>query len=80
MILQPKADHQGSNILFTDFRWTGTYIVAKVLPNNTHLIGKVETDRTQVLYCKRLRPFTPNQPILDVELTSQNGNLTLRSS
>ena len=31
-ILQPKADHQGSKIPFTDFRWIGPYIIEKVLP------------------------------------------------
>ena len=33
-ILQPKADHQGSKVPFTDFRWIGPYIIEKVLPNN----------------------------------------------
>ena len=31
-ILQPKADHQGSKIPFTEFRWIGPYITKKVLP------------------------------------------------
>ena len=26
-ILQPKADHHGSNIPFTDFRWIGPHII-----------------------------------------------------
>ena len=29
-ILQLKADHQGSKIPFTDFRWIGPYIIEKV--------------------------------------------------
>ena len=29
-ILQPKADHQGRKIPFTDFRWIGPYIIEKV--------------------------------------------------
>ena len=29
-ILQPKADHQGSKIPFTDFRWIGPYIIERV--------------------------------------------------
>ena len=33
-ILQPKADHKGRKIPFTDFRWIGLYIIEKVLPNN----------------------------------------------
>ena len=28
-ILHPKADHQGSKIPFTEFRWTGPYIIEK---------------------------------------------------
>ena len=32
-ILQPVADHQGSEIPFREHRWTGPYIVEKVLPN-----------------------------------------------
>ena len=34
-ILQPKADHQGKKKTFTEFRWIGPYIFAKVLPNNS---------------------------------------------
>ena len=33
-VLQPKADHQGSKIPFTDFGWIVPYIVEKALPNN----------------------------------------------
>ena len=33
-ILQPKADHQGGKILFIVFRWIGSNIIEKVLPNN----------------------------------------------
>ena len=32
-LLQPKSDHQGSKIPFTDFRWIGPYTIEKVLPN-----------------------------------------------
>ena len=28
-ILQPKADHQGSKLPFTDYRWIGPYIIEK---------------------------------------------------
>ena len=45
-ILQPKADHQGSKIPFTDFRWIGPYIVEKVLPNNNYLVRNIGTNRT----------------------------------
>ena len=33
-VLQPKTDHQGSIIPFTEIRWLGPYIVEKVLHKN----------------------------------------------
>ena len=68
-ILQPKADHQGSKILFTDFRWIGPYIIEKVLPNNNYFVRKIRTNKTQILHRMRLRQFTPRQPIPDISLT-----------
>ena len=45
-ILQPKADHQGSKIPFTKFRWIGPYIIEKVLPYNKYLVRKIGTNKT----------------------------------
>ena len=44
-ILQPKADHQGSNFPFTEFRWIGPHIIEKVLPNNNYLVRKMAPTR-----------------------------------
>ena len=55
-ILQPKEDHQGSKIPFTEFRWIGPY---KVLPNNNYLVCKIGPNKTQVLHRMRMRQFTP---------------------
>ena len=49
-ILQPKADHQGSKIPFTDFWWIGPYIIEKVLPNNNYVVRKIGTNKTQILF------------------------------
>ena len=68
-ILQPKADHQGSKIPFTDFRWIGPYIIEKVLPNNNYLVRKIGTNKTQILHRMRLRQFTPRLPQPDVPVT-----------
>ena len=68
-ILQPKADHQGSKIPFTDFRWIGPYIVEKLLPNNNYVVRKIGTNKTQILHRMRLRQFTPRQPIPDIPVT-----------
>ena len=70
-ILQPKADHQGSKIPFTDFRWIGPYIIEKVLPNNNYLVRNIGTKKTQILHRMRLRQFTPRQPLADVPVTQR---------
>ena len=68
-ILQPKADHQGSKIPFTDFRWIGPYIIEKVLPNKNYVVRKIGNNKTQILHKVRLRQFTPRQPIPDTPVT-----------
>ena len=65
-ILHPKADHQGTKIPFTEFRWVGPYIVAKALPNNNYLVRKIGTNKTQLLHRMRMRQFTPRQPPADI--------------
>ena len=72
-ILQPKTDHQASKIPSTEFRWIGPYIVEKALPNNNYLVGKLGTNKTQILHRMRLRLFTPRQPLPDVQTTAQEG-------
>ena len=69
VILQPKADRQGSKIPFTDLRLIGPYIIEKVLPNNNYLVRKIGTNKTQILQRMRLRQFTPRQPIPDIPIT-----------
>ena len=70
-ILQPKADHLGSKIAFTEFRWIGPYIIEKVLPNNNYLVRKIGTNKTQVLHRMRMRKFTPRQPPADIPIKPQ---------
>ena len=70
-ILQPKADHQGSKIPFTEFRWIGPYIVEKVLPNNNYLVRKIGTNKTQLLHRMRMRQFTPRQLPADITVRPQ---------
>ena len=49
-VLQPKADHQGNKIPFTEFRWIGPYNIEKVLPNNVYWVRKVGTNKTQIFH------------------------------
>ena len=64
-VLQPKAGHQGSKILFTEFRW----LTEKVLPNNNYLVRKIGTNKTQVLRRMRMLQFTSRQPSADIRIT-----------
>ena len=68
-ILQPRADHQGSKIPFTDFRWIGPYIIEKVLPDNNYLVRKIGAKKTQIPNRLRLRQFTRRKPIPDIPIT-----------
>ena len=70
-VLQPKADHPGSKIPFTDFRWIGPYIIEKVLPNNNYLVRKIGTNKRQVLRRMRMRQFTSREPSADIRVKPQ---------
>ena len=70
--MQPKADHQGSKIPFTEFRWVGPYIIEKALPNNNYLVRKIGTNKTQLLHRMRMRQFTPRQPPADITVKPQD--------
>ena len=69
--LQPKAYHQRIKVPFKEFRWIGPHVIEKALPKNNYLVQKLRTNKTQVLHRKRLRLFTPRQPIPDIQPTSQ---------
>ena len=70
-ILQPKADHQGSKIPFTEFRWICPYVIEKVLPNNNYLVRKIGTNKTQMIHRMRMRQLTPRQPPADITVKPQ---------
>ena len=70
-VLQLKADHQGSKLPFTEFRWIGPYVNEKVLPNNNYQVRKIGTNKTQVLHRMRLRRFTPRETPADKRVKPQ---------
>ena len=70
-VLQPKADHQGSKILFTDFRGIGLFNIEKVIRINICLVRKNSTNKTRMLHRKPLRQMRPKQPLPDVQITPQ---------
>ena len=64
-VLQPKADSQSSKIPFRDFKWTGPFVVQKVLPNNNYIVRRLNTNKTQILQRIRLKKVIPNAPLED---------------
>ena len=71
-VLQLKRGFQGSKIPFLDFRWIGPYILEKVLPNNNYLVGKIGTNKKQVLHRMQMRQFTPRKPLPAIRITPQD--------
>ena len=78
-ILQPKANHPGSKISFTEFRWIGPFFIEKVLPNNNYLVRKTGTNKTQVLHRIRMRHFTPRQAPADIAVKPQEKKIRSQS-
>ena len=70
-VLQPKADHQGSETQFIEFRWIGPHFIEKVLSNNSYLVHRIGTDKTEVLHRMRMLKFTPRRPPADIRITPQ---------
>ena len=71
-ILQPISDHQGSKIMFREYRWTGPYILQKVLPNENYIVRKLNSNKTQILHRIRLRKY---EPTIDLQDIRPEGNL-----
>ena len=70
-VSQPKADNQGSKSLLTEFRWIGPYVNEKLLRKNNYMLGKIGTNKTQVLHRMRMRQFTRRQSKPDIRITPQ---------
>ena len=64
-MLQLRADHQGSEIPFCDYRWVGPFVVQNFLPNENYIIRRINTNKTQILHRICLKKFVPNQPLVD---------------
>ena len=71
-ILQPIADHQGPKTPFREYRWTGPYIVEKILPNKNYTVRILNSNKTQILHRIRLRKYEPNTDLQDIR---PEGNL-----
>ena len=62
LLVQPKADHQGSNRTFRDFSSITPYIIEKELTNKIHIVRKPKTIKTEMLNRIRLHKSSPEKP------------------
>ena len=60
-----KMDHQGSKVPFLDFRWIGTFVIEKVLPNNNCVVRQINTNETQFLPRYSLRICNSDETLDD---------------
>ena len=60
--LQLKADHQGSKMVYCEFRWIGPYLVEEVLTENNYIVRKLNTNKTQILQRICLRKQNRKKP------------------
>ena len=70
--LQPIADHQGSKIPVREFRLIGPYIIEEVLPNDTYIVRKLNSNKAQFVH--RIR-FGKYKPITDLQDDRPERNL-----
>ena len=64
-VLQPKADSQASKIPFREYRWIGPFVVQTVLSNDSYIVRRLNTNKTQILHRIRPKNFIPNAPLED---------------
>ena len=62
---------KGVQFLLRNCGGLGRLLLKKLLPNNNYLVGKVGTNKAQMLHRKQLRQFTHRQPLPDVQITPQ---------
>ena len=75
-ILQPEADQQGAKIPFRDFHWIGPHLVEKVLPNNTYIVQKLNTNKLK-FYTESTSESIILKNLLKTTIRKLDGRLTI---
>ena len=57
---------------FREYRWSGPYIVKKVLKNENYIVRELNCNKTQIIHRIRLRKYEPNTVLLNIR---PEGNL-----
>ena len=79
-VLQSKAHHQGINFLFTDFRWSGPYIVEKLYKKTANWHARLDhIKRKSFIACNYDRSRLKT-PYVTYRSRHRHGSLTLRLS
>ena len=67
MLLHPLITTEHEKIGKSQSKWTGIYRVEKILTRSNYLIRKTKTNYTQIVHRVRLKPFTPQFKIEDLD-------------
>ena len=57
---------------FREYRLIRLYLIEKELPNENHIFRNLNSEKTQILHCIRLRKYKPNTVLQDFR---PEGNL-----
>ena len=71
-VLHPKAASQSTKLPFSEFMWTGPFIIVKRLPNNNYVVRRLMTNKTQTLHRIRLRLYPTDQQLPDINTQQEN--------
>ena len=67
MLLHPLITTEHEKIGKLQSKWTGIYRVEKILIRSNYLVRKTKTNYTQIVHRVRLKPFTPQFKIKDLD-------------
>ena len=68
LILQPKADSQGSKIPLRDYKWIGFFVIQNVLPNDKYIVRSLNNNKTKSSKSSQQissKKFVANAPLED---------------
>ena len=70
-VLHPKANSQATKLPFSEFMWTGPFVIVKTLPNNNYVVRKLKTNKTQTLHRITLRWYPTENPLPDIQVQQE---------
>ena len=80
MLLSLKLSTEHEKISNLECKWTGLFRIEKVLTRRNYLIGKVNTNNTQIVHRVRLKPIKPQYKIQDLRYIDEKFEKPLQQT